>query len=706
MDETNCSKKRKGGAEKIRDKKKKILLLEAKASKSIESFFKSQNSEVTDSCINNVSLEKETFSIGNKDNANIGLNVIESIDHQKSVNNEVIPKSNNFTKGLDVWSHTYIRIDEHDKSTVHKNCVSAFFHHSNKFDIGSLLFCETKKEIKKNRKIVTRVIEAVKLIGKRGLTKYDFQMKDHLETIIKKSRKAHESGSKGRGGLVTFISKTTVDYVIAAISRLIKKSICDEVKNAKIYAVMLDTTQDITSSDQCAVVLRYVDDNGIHESLIAVVNCSDSTGKGMHDLLQNVLLLNDLNVKNCIANTTDGAANMQGEYNGFSAWLNESSPNQVHVWCYSHVLNLVLSDASKSPLAAASLFNLCNSLAVFFKDSHKRMRVWTERCHNLHQRLQSIGETRWWSKEVALVKIFGSTEGPCKSNALIFSITGPLSRYLQSKSMDLITAQNLVDGALEHLKKVQRNMEWIKLSAESFVIWANTELDLQFNGDSPITKFEIEVHNRILDIVVESINKRFIKHRKLYNDLSCLSPSYFSYIIQNGLPDQALTTLCDKLKSLNSNITYNGLKDELIHFAKNWDKLKKSLAESFATSYSLELTQDEEDDIESKINHESQNMTCKSCKNCVVCCYNILQKYNLYCDAYANLFLAYKYVLTLPSTQVSCERSFSFLKNIKSRLRNQLSDPKLEAFMLMAIEKQKLTLLDSDKIIEELQKES
>lgn len=52
-------------------------------------------------------------------------------------------------------------------------------------------------------------------------------MKDHLETVIKKSRKAHESGSKGRGGLVTFISKTTVDYVIAAISRLIKKSICD-----------------------------------------------------------------------------------------------------------------------------------------------------------------------------------------------------------------------------------------------------------------------------------------------------------------------------------------------------------------------------------------------------------------------------------------------------------------------------------------------
>lgn len=67
--------------------------------------------------------------------------------------------------------------------------------------------------------------------------------------------------------------------------------------------------------------------------------------------------------------------------------------------------------------------------------------------------------------------------------------------------------------------------------------------------DDPLKKFEIDVHNSILDKVVESIKKGFIKHRKLYNDLSCLSPSYFSYIVKNGLPNHALTTLYEKLKS-------------------------------------------------------------------------------------------------------------------------------------------------------------
>jgi hypothetical protein len=54
----------------------------------------------------------------------------------------------------------------------------------------------------------------------------------------------------------------------------------------------------------------------------------------------------------------------------------------------------------------------------------------------------------------------------------IFSITGSLSRYLQTKSMDLIKAQDLVGEVLEQLEKVQRNIEWIKLSTETFVVWA------------------------------------------------------------------------------------------------------------------------------------------------------------------------------------------------------------------------------------------
>lgn len=138
------------------------------------------------------------------------------------------------------------------------------------------------------------------------------------------------------------------------------------LKCMQLCWIQLKTSQRLI---KCAVVLRYVDDIGVNERLLAIVNCSNSIGKGMLDLLKNILLLNSIDIKNCIANTTDGTANMQGEYNGYSTWLNKSSPHQVFVWCYSHVLNLVLLNVSKSPLAAASLFSLYNDLICLSPNS-------------------------------------------------------------------------------------------------------------------------------------------------------------------------------------------------------------------------------------------------------------------------------------------------------------------------------------------------
>jgi len=60
--------------------------------------------------------------------------------------------------------------------------------------------------------------------------------------------------------------------------------------------------------------------------------------------------------------------------------------------------------------------------------------------------------------------------------------------------------------------------------------------------------------------------------------------------------------------------------------------------------------------------------------------------------------LAYKFILTLYVSQVACERSFSKLKTIKTRLRNSLSQNNLEACMMMSIEKDILTKVDNEEV--------
>lgn len=111
----------------------------------------------------------------------------------------------------------------------------------------------------------------------------------------------------------------------------------------------------------------------------------------------------------CIGNATDGASNMQGQYKGFSALMTAQSPTHVHVWCYAHILNLVLADTTQSVIESGSLFNLLNDIAVFIKDSCHRVNLWEKQTQEetRHRRLSPIGETWWWAKHDVLQKIFG-----------------------------------------------------------------------------------------------------------------------------------------------------------------------------------------------------------------------------------------------------------------------------------------------------------
>lgn len=112
-----------------------------------------------------------------------------------------------------------------------------------------------------------------------------------------------------------------------------------EIEQAGMFSVQIDTTQDITSQVQCSVIVRHVTDV-VQERLVAL-KCVASTGQYFVQLLTDVVDKLKLDMSKCIGNATDGASNMQGKYKGFSTLLSSKSPNQVHVWCYAHVLNLV-----------------------------------------------------------------------------------------------------------------------------------------------------------------------------------------------------------------------------------------------------------------------------------------------------------------------------------------------------------------------------
>ena len=190
--------------------------------------------------------------------------------------------------------------------------------------------------------------------------------------------------------------------MIAIISKLMKKEISNLVREAGIYSVQIDSTQDITSTNKCSVILRFVREN-VKERLLAVVDSHSATGVDLCNLLKEVLQKQNIDVSKCISDSTDGASNMSGQYNGFTAFLEKESPGHIHTWCYAHVLNLVLCDVTTTNHVSISLFGLVQKVGVCFRESYLRMDMWKEQMsqrhgHDIQSRLNLIGATIWWSK--------------------------------------------------------------------------------------------------------------------------------------------------------------------------------------------------------------------------------------------------------------------------------------------------------------------
>jgi len=88
--------------------------------------------------------------------------------------------------------------------------------------------------------------------------KRDSILQKHLTLVIKNSEKRKLSlkiKSKGRGSLVTLLSKTTFNKIIIAILQSMRTKIKNELCNQK-FSIQVDSTQDVSVSDQAAIYIR------------------------------------------------------------------------------------------------------------------------------------------------------------------------------------------------------------------------------------------------------------------------------------------------------------------------------------------------------------------------------------------------------------------------------------------------------------------
>ncbi len=218
---------------------------------------------------------------------------------------------------------------------------------------------QNEKERQKNREILFRLIDITVYLARQGLAfrghdesstssnrgnflelvhllaEYDSVLRMHLECIqITQSQKKKPQ--------VTLLSNRTQNDLIRSLGTQVRNVILKEIKEAKIFSILLDETTDVSQSEQVSFVVRFFHDMQIKERFIQVCQVKSTTGQDLEEVVMALLSENGLNAENIRGQGYDGAANMSASYKGLQARLQRQNEKALFVHCHAHCLNLVL----------------------------------------------------------------------------------------------------------------------------------------------------------------------------------------------------------------------------------------------------------------------------------------------------------------------------------------------------------------------------
>uniref|UniRef100_H3B203 DUF4371 domain-containing protein n=1 Tax=Latimeria chalumnae TaxID=7897 RepID=H3B203_LATCH len=284
-------------------------------------------------------------------------------------------------KEKNVWTTTghldlnnlFKAMQRHERSLVHMQTVVQQISKHN-------------AQVEKKRDVLKRFIDIVCLLGRQELS---FRTHDESATSLNRGNyveMAHfliryddrlvthfSTASNVFTGLSNHIQNDIVQSVSTVILNFIKK----ELLAAPFVAIMVDETSDFSLHSQASVVFRYVDEDGkAQEWFVGFKDVSaDRSVKALADMVFEYLEVFQCGNK-LVAETYDGAAGMSGEVSGLQTRVRERYPKPLFVHCYTHVLNLVLSQ----------------SIFSFFSHSTKQTQ---ELDKVVRKRLPSVAPTRW-----------------------------------------------------------------------------------------------------------------------------------------------------------------------------------------------------------------------------------------------------------------------------------------------------------------------
>lgn len=279
----------------------------------------------------------------------------------KVANHESSPQHNiNYLK----WKELEMRLDK-EKCIDHQN---------------QTVVC---KELKKWQEILARLFEVIKFLARQNLPfrghredalsenkgnflelvnligKYDPVLREHL-VKIKMGGKIAKS----------YLSPQIQNEFINIVGDKVRQTIIQQVKNAKYYAIIFDSTPDISHTDQTSQVLRYVfienQEVKVKESFIDFIETKNKNAEFITNMILDKLKSDGLDIMDCRGQAYDNAAVMAGKQSGVQKRIKDINPHAQFVPCSNHSLNLVCLHAASVETGSTTFFGTLERYVRYF----------------------------------------------------------------------------------------------------------------------------------------------------------------------------------------------------------------------------------------------------------------------------------------------------------------------------------------------------
>lgn len=476
-------------------------------------------------------------------------------------------------------------------------------------------------------------------------------------------------------------SVSVQNELIECISEYINDYVKAEIKESIIFSMQVDDTTDINQMSQCSLILRFVNSEGkLVERFLGFHDVSpDRTSIILYEMLHTVLGQFDYEYK-LVGQSYDGAMVIPGHLEGLQRKFKEKAPQAIFVHSLAHRLDVVLQQSFGKILSYRIFFATVSEIPSFFQHTKRSYSLdfISSKCIPI-----IMTHTRWssnskllnaivenWNKLKEIFEFVTSCEQSDKKSIHlargflndmnsfeftflavvfndIFCSINTLYDILRITSLGITYCLSEIKNTCEILKGKRTDQFFNVLFTKTTELTASEfdvkKEDVNFDWDDQSKTKYREQFFEILDHILMEMDVRFQDYEKI--KFICLVDTTRFQQYKMGFPSAGLQNLQSYYPDIFTKM--QRLRNELSLIYADENYRNKTTLEVFE-----EL-------------HEKK-------------------------DIFTETYKLFSLVLTIPSTSVSVEKSFSCLERIKAYSRNTISQEGMSSLANISIQKELL----------------